>query len=212
MRTVVFATSSRWKLSQAQDFLQPFGITVAAPSDFDRPVDELYVKSARGSTQYGYEIQSDNMEEVCSVKAQSAAQILQRPVVVEDIGVSISSLKGFPGPYTKYAIMTIGIPGLLRVMRDVEDRTAEMISVVGFCRPGGDPSTFVGTLHGKITDGVRVKEDNPWKDTLLYPIFVPEGESRTMAEIYPEELKQSETFPARISFSKFGSWYVTTPE
>jgi XTP/dITP diphosphohydrolase len=207
MRTVVFATTSRWKLSQAQHFLEPFGIQVEYPPQFSLPPDQLFVASAGGSDQYTIEIQAETMQEVCAFKAQMAAKNLQVPVIVEDIGVKIDAFHGFPGPYTKYAVVKLGVDGFERLLLGEPERRAVMESVVGFCEPKSSPHLFSGAMHGSLVDSARVDQSNPWKDVLLYPLFVPEGESRTLAEILPDELQDIGNFPSKQSFEAFARWY-----
>ena len=204
---LVFATTSRWKLEQANRFLSPFGITAGPPPDFSRPKDELFVRTPGGDNQYTVEIQAGSIEEVCRFKAESAAANLEQPVLVEDIGVSIRALNGFPGPYTKYAIVTLGVSGFLRLMRGVSVRSAEMTSVVGYCTPGGAAVTFSAALAGRILKEERLDPQNPWRDVLLYPIFQPRGERRSLAEIAPEELMALPAFPMRASLENFARWF-----
>jgi XTP/dITP diphosphohydrolase len=207
IKSIVFATTSRWKLEQAQDFLKPHGIDVEFPPEFRLPEGQLYVATAGGSDQYTIEIQAESIEEVSEFKTSMAARNLNVPLITEDIGVSIDALGGFPGPYTKYAVVKLGISGFQRLMTGVEERGARMTSVVGYCAPGETPHLFAGEMIGTLAPEPRAVEDNPWKDVLLYRLFIPDGETRTLAEIYPDELKTLPTFPSKISFGDFGAWF-----
>ena len=62
------------------------------------------------------EIRADDVEEIARAKARVAFAGLRRPVVVMDAGFFIPSLNGFPGPYVNFALATIGIDGLLRLV------------------------------------------------------------------------------------------------
>jgi XTP/dITP diphosphohydrolase len=206
-KSIVFATTSRWKIDQAKDFLKPYGIDVQFPPEFHLPEGQLYVSTAGGSDQYTIEIQAESIEEVSEFKTSMAARNLNVPLIAEDIGVSIDTLDGFPGPYTKYAVVKLGIPGFQRLMNGVKARGARMTSVVGYCEPGGKPHLFAGEMIGTLAPEPRAAEDNPWKDVLLYRLFIPDGETRTLAEIYPDELKTLPTFPSKTSFGAFGAWF-----
>ena len=47
------------------------------------------------------EIQAETTEEVAKFSAKYAADMLNKPVLVNDSGFFINALKGFPGIYTK---------------------------------------------------------------------------------------------------------------
>ncbi|MEM2724904.1 MAG: non-canonical purine NTP pyrophosphatase, partial [Candidatus Nezhaarchaeales archaeon] len=68
------------------------------------------------------EIQSDDISEVARFRAKEAYRQLRRPVIVEDAGLFIDALNGFPGPYSSYVFKTIGINGVLRLMKGVRRR------------------------------------------------------------------------------------------
>ncbi|MEM4061829.1 MAG: non-canonical purine NTP pyrophosphatase, partial [Desulfurococcaceae archaeon] len=57
------------------------------------------------------EIQSDSIEEVVLKSAMIAYAVLSKPVLVEDAGLFIEALNGFPGPYSSYVYRNIGIKG-----------------------------------------------------------------------------------------------------
>ena len=52
------------------------------------------------------ELQSDSLEQIARDKARSAFDSLKKPVIVEDDGLFIDALKGFPGPYSSLAGVT----------------------------------------------------------------------------------------------------------
>ena len=54
------------------------------------------------------EIQADDVTEVAKYSAKWAAEKLKKPVLKNDTGLFVNSLKGFPGVYTHYASDTIG--------------------------------------------------------------------------------------------------------
>ena len=93
------------ELEQAQGFLTPFGISVQFPPEFHLPEAQLYVSTAGGSGQYTFEIQAEFIQEASEFKTSMAARNLNVPLIAEDTGVSIDALEGFPGPYTKYAVV-----------------------------------------------------------------------------------------------------------
>ena len=61
------------------------------------------------------EIQSDSLNEIAKRKAIDAFSKVQKPLIIEDDGLFIDSLNGFPGPYSSYVYETIGNKGLMRL-------------------------------------------------------------------------------------------------
>jgi len=73
----------------------------------------------------GYtEIQADTLEEVAAFGMREVAERLQGPVMLEDAGLFVEALSGFPGVYSAYVQKTIGNRGILRLMEGVENRRA----------------------------------------------------------------------------------------
>ena len=76
------------------------------------------------------EIQDDNIEKIAKSSAIEAYQKTKLPVIVEDAGLFIDALKGFPGPYSSYVYRTIGKEGILKLLEESENRKARFKSVV----------------------------------------------------------------------------------
>ena len=99
----------------------------------------------------GYtEIQTDMLEDVVVFGMKEVVARLQGPVMIEDAGLFIEALKGFPGVYSAYVQKTIGNEGILKLMENVEERRAYFRSVVGYVELGIDPVMFSGEVHGSI--------------------------------------------------------------
>ncbi|RLF14251.1 MAG: non-canonical purine NTP pyrophosphatase, partial [Thermoprotei archaeon] len=96
------------------------------------------------------ERQADSLEEVAAEAAREAYAKLQKPLFVEDSGVFIEALKGFPGPYSAYVYRTIGNRGILRLMEGVKDRRATFKSVIALCLNEGEPLLFIGSVEGEV--------------------------------------------------------------
>jgi XTP/dITP diphosphohydrolase len=99
----------------------------------------------------GYnELQVDTLEEVVDFGMEEVMARLKGPVMIEDAGMFVDCLKGFPGVYSAYAQKTIGNSGILRLMEGMDDRRAAFKSVVGYAEPGMKPMVFKGELKGDI--------------------------------------------------------------
>lgn len=164
-RTVVlFATSNRGKLQEAKQVLEPLGFEV------------------KGYDGKGTEIQADTTAEVAAHTAREAARRAGEPVIVEDAGLFVEALKGFPGVYSAYALKTIGVAGVVTLLEGSRSRKARFISSVAYCEPGGEPRVFDGTVEGRISRGPRGAEGFGFD-----PIFIPRGKARTFGELTLEE-------------------------
>ncbi|MCI4363850.1 MAG: non-canonical purine NTP pyrophosphatase [Thermoplasmata archaeon] len=152
-----FVTSNAAKAAEAAVFLEAEGIEV-------HPVVRRLP-----------EPQSERLEEVASAKLEAASD-LPGAVLVEDSGLFVDALGGFPGVYSAYAFRTLGVAGLLRLLdgypRGAEFRTAAAL------RWRGVKEVMLGAVHGQIAREARGTNGFGYD-----PVFVPEGERRTFAEM-----------------------------
>jgi XTP/dITP diphosphohydrolase len=96
------------------------------------------------------ELQEDDPSKIAAYGAKYCAERLDKPVIVEDSGLFVDALKGFPGPYSAYVQHTIGNKGILKLMEGEKNRRAEFRSVVGYCAPGEEPTMFTGVWWGEL--------------------------------------------------------------
>lgn len=147
------------------------------------------------------EVQDDSIEKIAKTSALDAVEKCGLPIVVEDAGLFIKALKGFPGPYSSYVYRTIGTKGILELMKNVEEREAYFRSVIAFSNPDGPPRTFHGKVKGKIS-----KEERGRSGFGFDPIFSPSGQDKTFAEMSMEE-KNKHSHRAQ-ALRKFAEWYI----
>jgi XTP/dITP diphosphohydrolase len=148
------------------------------------------------------EIQADHITDVATASALDAMRKCRLPIIVEDAGLFIEALDGFPGPYSSYAFRTIGMEGILRLMKNVNKRTAFFESVVAFCSPGWKlPKCFSGKIGGKITQEIRGSQGFGFD-----PIFRPDKSEKTFAEMSITE--KNEHSHRAGALMRFADWYV----
>ena len=127
------------------------------------------------------EIQADTSEEVVRYSLDVLLGLTAHDVLVDDSGFYVDALNGFPGVYSAYAFRTIGIRGVLRLLGGEEDRRARFETVMGV-RLGGEVHVFQGVCRGTVAHGPRGQEGFGFD-----PIFTPDGETRTFAEMSTAE-------------------------
>jgi XTP/dITP diphosphohydrolase len=125
----------------------------------------------------GYtEIQADTLEEVAIYGMREVALRLGGAVMLEDAGLFVQALRGFPGVYSAYVQKTIGNAGILRLMEGEKNRSAYFKSVVAYAEPGMQTMIFSGEVHGQIGFEARGNQGFGYD-----PIFYVDGMS--LAEI-----------------------------
>ena len=147
------------------------------------------------------EIQSESIIEVAEDKAKKAFKSIGKPVIVEDDGLFIEDLNGFPGAYSSFVFKTIGNKGILNLLGNNLNRKAHFMSVFSFS-DGKSIMTFCGETAGHITTEIHT---SGWG---FDPIFRPENETTTYGEI--NILKKNELSHRSKAFRQFLSWYRPT--
>jgi len=147
------------------------------------------------------EIQDDKLENIAEASVLDAVKNCGLPIFVEDAGLFIEALKGFPGPYSKYVYNTVGVNGILKLMKNIENRSAHFQSVIAFSSPDEHPICFRGKVDGKISLQERGTSGFGYD-----PIFEPtEGNGRTFAEM---TLNEKNGYSHRAeALRKFAEWY-----
>jgi XTP/dITP diphosphohydrolase len=100
-------------------------------------------------------------------------------VLGEDSGIEVAALGGAPGVRSaRYGGNGGSKVRLLRELADVEDRRARYVCTIVAIGPEGDEIAVAGTLDGAVAREERGSEGFGYD-----PVFVPAGETRTVAEL-----------------------------
>jgi XTP/dITP diphosphohydrolase len=184
MPSLILVTQNKHKLAELSPLFQEFNVGFSTGE-----VEKL-------------EIRSDHIEEIAKIAAEHAYQVLGHPVVVDDTGLYITSLNGFPRSYPAFVLETIGREGILKLMQGVKDRTAEFATAVGYA-DGTVSKTFIGKMPGEISFEERGSGGFGYD-----PIFIPAGYTLTYSQMsFSEKTKISHRTKA---FRKFLTWYTET--
>ena len=163
MKRLLFLTGNAGKLAEASHFFEPLGYQV----------EQFLID---GEVPIVIEPQSDSLKEVAIAKIEQAKALLNLSgqdgsIFVEDAGLFIDDLNGFPGVNSASVLKQIGLPGILNLMSETTHREAEFRACAVLFT--GDELVFgEGVCRGIITS-VTLGESGFGYD----PIFSPEGES-----------------------------------
>jgi XTP/dITP diphosphohydrolase len=156
-------------------------VFVTSNVDKHREAERILGRPIERTTADLPEIQAATTAEVALHKARAAFALLGRPVIIEDAGVELHGLGGFPGPFIKFWETLGGLASICRAADGLGDRRATAVCVLGVCT--GEAAYVVeGRTDGTIADHPRGTNGFGWD-----AIFVPEGESRTWGEVTAAE-------------------------
>jgi XTP/dITP diphosphohydrolase len=126
------------------------------------------------------EIQSNKLEEVVLFAMEHLEK--KHPFFIEDAGLFIEALNGFPGVYSAYVFRSIGCEGILRILGDTRERRAIFKSVIAYKEPRSKPILFRGECRGRIAYEKRGSHGFGYD-----PIFIPQGSTKTFGEMTIDE-------------------------
>ena len=170
-RELIFITTNSHKVKEIRDFADAeSGNITIVHRDYEYP-----------------ELQLDEIEAVARESANYVREKtgIEDAFFLEDSGLIIPALNGFPGPFSAFVFRTIGNDGILTLMADKkgEARKATFKTVVAFCEaPSKTPILFVGIAKGKIAEEIQGCGGFGYD-----PIFEFEGAEKTFAEMSTEE-------------------------
>jgi XTP/dITP diphosphohydrolase len=124
---------------------------------------DSYYENARGKAAYGRDVRPDAW------------------TMGEDSGIEVAALGGGPGVRSARYGTDEGMRAIERLLRDldgVEDRHARYVCELVLLGPAGEELRGTGTLAGRISTEPRGSEGFGYD-----PVFIPEGDERTVAEL-----------------------------
>lgn len=211
---LTFVTTNLGKVHEAREYLDDD----VEQLDFDYP-----------------ERQADDLRAVAAHGARAAYRYADRPVVVDDSGLTIDAFDGFPGPYSSYVEDKLGIERVWELTREAETRSAAFRGVIAYC----DGEEFAATpepvdrerrgqdtgieQRSSATTDAQVSDDESlpvklFEGVVPGEIVAPRGDGgfgfdpifefdgRTFAEMETEE-KNAISHRGR-ALGKFAEWYA----
>lgn len=123
------------------------------------------------------EIQTDTLQKVVRSCIEQLKDQGYRNFMLDDSGLFVPSLNGFPGVYSAYVMETIGCPGMLRLIHGL-DRKARFECCIGVSSDELGDFSVTGVSPGRI-----IYEERGTGGFGYDPIFVPDGDERTFAQM-----------------------------
>lgn len=145
--------------------------------EYREKLEDHYAEVEMANIDYP-EIQTDSLEEVVQFALNELEE--HAPLIIDDSGLFIDAVDGFPGVYSAYVMKTVGCEGILSLMEQQDDRSSRFECVIGYL--GEEKKMFKGISKGSITHEKRGSKGFGYD-----PIFRPEGFENTYAEMTSEE-------------------------
>lgn len=187
---IVLASHNRDKLVEFSLLLTGRRIDVCPASAFDLPEPEETANDFEGNA---------------LIKAEAAAKATGLPALADDSGFCVTALDGRPGIYSaRWAgperDMTLAMNRVHEEMQasGSDDKTASFVVVLCLAWPDGVHRFVRGECRGQVAWPPRGEHGHGYD-----PMFIPEGDSRTFAEMgYAEKCRFSHRSRAMTQFLK----------
>ena len=168
---IYFITSNEGKYKEVVEKLKY--IPDIEIEQLERSYPEIQAESLNDVAEFGLKWLQDHID----------SKYLDDSIMIEDSGLFVKRLKGFPGVYSSYVHKTIGgYKAILTLMEGEWERNARFETCIGFIRGGDEPKFFFGSCDGTLSTDARGEHGFGYD-----PIFIPEGDERTFAEMKPGE-------------------------
>ena len=186
MDIITFVTTNQGKVIEAQKQCDSAGIKLVT---------------------YNYELiepRSEDLEEIAKAKVMQAYEKVGHPCIAMDSGFYIEALNGFPKTFVNFALSTIGINGILKLMEGVSNRRAYFKQCLAYY-DGKEIKYFYSQHEGEIATEISGDDRiQKWSD--LWYIFISNGYDKTLAALSDEEQKKREN-KSEGTLAQFAKWY-----
>lgn len=173
MMKIVLATKNPGKVYEMKSLLSGLPVELVSAADIPRAPD--------------VEEDADTLEGNARKKAVALYDVTGLPSLADDTGLEVRALDGRPGVFSarfagERADDTANRKRLLQELDGEEERSARFRTVVAFVDDGGGMHYFEGICPGEI-----IREERGTGGFGYDALFVPEGKSKTFAELPHEE-------------------------
>ena len=186
MEEIVFVTHNKGKAKSAQRYFDNIKFIT-----YDFELDEP---------------RSDDLKEIATKKVVQAYEKLKKPCIALDAGFFIDELNGFPKAFVNFALETIGIDGILKLMENKENRTCRFEECLAY-HDGKQIHYFYGRHPGNLSYDIEGKDrEEKWSD--LWYIFKPKYFEKTLAQMDEKEREERRKIDGSYeALQEFAKWY-----
>lgn len=185
MEEVIFVTHNKGKIQSAKKHLKEVNFKI-----------------------YEYELEeprSDDIKYISKYKVMEAYKIVNKPCISLDCGFWIDELNGFPKAFVNFALETIGLDGILKLMEGKEKRSCRFTECLSYY-DGKELYQFMGKHEGNLSNEI-LGNDTEEKWSNLWYIFIPYGYDKTLAQMTSEERTNRRRYESVDAFNEFAKWY-----
>ncbi len=184
MQEIIFVTHNPGKIASAQKTLKNVKLSI-----FEYELDEP---------------RSDDIEYISKMKVMEAYELVKKPCISLDCGFWIDALNGFPKAFVNFALETIGLEGILKLMEGVENRSCRFTECLSYY-DGKELHQFAGKHEGFIAPALLgLDTEEKWSD--LWYIYIPKGYDKTLAQMTKEEREARVLYDSVDSMEEFAKW------
>ncbi len=184
MQEIVFVTHNPGKIASAQKTLKNVKLSI-----FEYELDEP---------------RSDDIEYISKMKVMEAYKLVKKPCISLDCGFWIDALNGFPRAFVNFALETVGLEGILKLMEGIENRSCRFTECLSYY-DGKKLHQFAGKHEGLIAPAILgLDTDEKWSD--LWYIYIPKGYEKTLAQMTQEERDSRVLYDSVDSMEEFAKW------
>jgi XTP/dITP diphosphohydrolase len=157
------ASGNEHKLAELQAALPDWEVELLGVSEFPEETGASYYENARAKAAFGREVAGEDLW-----------------ILGEDSGLEVAALSGAPGIRSARFAQGMHVERLLEELGGIEGdgRRARYVCELVGLSPAGEELRGTGTLEGRIAVEPRGAEGFGFD-----PVFVPDGEERTVAEL-----------------------------
>ena len=185
MDEIIFVTHNKGKIASANKKLKDVNFEV-----FEYELDEP---------------RSDDIKYISKYKVMEAYRLVNKPCISMDTGFWIDELEGFPKAFVNFALDTIGIKGILKLMEGKENRNCKFTECLSYY-DGNKLHQFMGKHEGTLANKILGNDSSKkWSD--LWYIYKPYGYDKTLAQMSDEERDNRIKYKSIDSLEEFAKWY-----
>jgi XTP/dITP diphosphohydrolase len=174
---IVIATHNKGKLEEFAALLKPYGVEAVSAGDLGLPEPAETETSFAGNAR---------------IKARAAMQASGLIAISDDSGLCVDALDGQPGVHTadwagpdrdwNMAMRLVEEKLQAKGATTPDKRRAQFVCTLCVAWPDGGERIYEGRISGTLAWPPRGKLGHGYD-----PVFVPDGETRSFAELAPEE-------------------------